>query len=336
MSLAIPEEVALPAEVPALETPASEPAEPKAARVPARKSATKVPPPRALKIERTFAFVVAVVPFVGLLAALAWHVMSAVDLVLMVILYAWTGFGITAGFHRLFTHRSFECTPRVRSAFAIAGSMALQGPVIRWVGDHRRHHQFSDKDGDPHSPHLMNQHGFVGAVKELWHAHIGWFFDQEKTRTQKFAPDLISDKQVVAIDKRYMTWVYLSVGLPFVLGGLLTWSWKGALTALLWAGFARIFFVHHVTWSINSICHFFGKKPYETGDESTNNVWLAIPSLGESWHNAHHAFPTSAVHGLGKWQVDLSATLIKTLEKMGLAWNVKLPTEAQIAKRKLS
>lgn len=182
----------------------------------------------------------------------------------------------------------------------------------------------------------MRAHGFVGALKELWFAHIGWFFAKEKTRIKKFAPDLMVDRQVINIDKRYFRWLVLSLAIPFVVGGLLTLSWKGALTGLLWGGFARIFFVHHVTWSINSICHFFGKKPYETHDESTNNVWLAIPSLGESWHNNHHAFPTAAVHGMGKYQVDLSGTLIWSLEKMGLAWNVKRPTDEQIEKRLLA
>lgn len=314
MSLAIPESAVSPAE-----------------RV--GHGATRRPSAGALKTERTFALAVAIVPFVGLLAAIAWHVISAVDIVIMVVLYAITGFGITAGYHRLFTHRSFECKPWVRAGFAIAGSMAIQGPVVRWVADHRRHHSFSDKPGDPHSPHLMQAQGIRGAVRELWHAHIGWFFATEKTRIKKFAPDLMVDRQVVDIDKRYMTWVYLSLGLPFVLGGLLTLSFRGAITGLLWGGFARIFFVHHVTWSINSICHFFGKKPYVTHDESTNNVWLAIPSLGESWHNNHHAFPTAATHGMGKYQVDLSGLLITSLEKMGLAWNVKQPTEAQIEKR---
>jgi stearoyl-CoA desaturase (delta-9 desaturase) len=298
--------------------------------------ATKLPSAGALKTERNFALGVAIVPFVGLLAAIVWHAISLVDIAIFLVLYAWTGFGITAGFHRLFTHRSFECTPRVRAAFAIAGSMAIQGPVIRWVADHRRHHAFSDKQGDPHSPHVMREHGFVSACKELWFAHIGWFFAKEKTRIKKFAPDLMADRQVNAIDKRYFRWLFLSLAIPLVAGGLLTLSWKGALTGLLWGGFARIFFVHHVTWSINSICHFFGKKPYETFDESTNNVWLAIPSLGESWHNNHHAFPTAAFHGMGKTQIDLSGILIWSLEKMGLAWNVKRPTDEQIAKRLLA
>jgi stearoyl-CoA desaturase (delta-9 desaturase) len=299
-------------------------------------NSTKLPSAGALKTERTFALGVAIVPFVGLLAAIVWHAISLVDIAIFLVLYAWTGFGITAGFHRLFTHRSFECTPRVRAAFAIAGSMAIQGPVIRWVADHRRHHAFSDKHGDPHSPHVKREHGFVGALKELWFAHIGWFFAKEKTRIKKFAPDLMADRQVNAIDKRYFRWLFLSLAIPLVAGGLLTLSWKGALTGLLWGGFARIFFVHHVTWSINSICHFFGKKPYETFDESTNNVWLAIPSLGESWHNNHHAFPTAAFHGMGKTQIDLSGILIWSLEKMGLAWNVKRPTEEQLAKRLLA
>jgi len=330
VSLAIPEAVALsPETVP--DTSPETSSEPSSGT-----RSTKLASAGALKTERNFALVVAIVPFVGLLAAIGWHVMSFVDLGIMVVLYAFTGFGITAGFHRLFTHRSFECKPWVRAAFAIGGSMAAQGPVTRWVADHRRHHSFSDKEGDPHSPHLMGTHGVRGAIRELWHAHIGWFFAPQKTRIKKFAPDLMVDRQVNQIDKRYMTWLVLSLAIPFFVGGLLTLSLRGAITGLLWGGFARIFFVHHVTWSINSICHFFGKKPYETHDESTNNIWLAIPSLGESWHNNHHAFPTAATHGLGKYQVDLSGALIWSLEKTGLAWNVKRPTDEQIAKRLLS
>ncbi|MEO8876208.1 MAG: acyl-CoA desaturase [Polyangiaceae bacterium] len=330
MSLALPETIVSPVENP-VATPAATPA-----LAPAVNIGTQVISASALKIERSFAFGVAIIPFIGLLIAIAWHVISGIDIAIMVVLYAITGFGITAGFHRLFTHRSFETGPRTRAAFAIAGSMAIQGPTVRWVADHRRHHSFSDKVGDPHSPHLMNQHGIVGAIRELWHAHIGWFFAQEKTRVKKFAPDLMCDRLVMKIDKRYFTWVVLSLAIPFVLGGLLTLSFRGALTGLLWGGFARIFFVHHVTWSINSICHFFGKKPYVTHDESTNNVWLAIPSLGESWHNNHHAFPTAATHGMGKYQVDLSGMLIWTLAKLGLAWNVKQPTEEQITAKRLA
>ena len=251
-------------------------------------------------------------------------------------MYTFTGFGITVGFHRLFTHKSFECPTWVKAAFAIAGSMAVQGPVIRWVADHRRHHAFSDRVGDPHSPHLRERHGIAGTVSELWHAHIGWFFAEEKTRIKRFAPDLLVDRDLAKIDKRYFTWLFLTLAIPAVLGGLVTGSIRGAASALLWGGFVRVFLVHHVTWSINSICHVFGTRPFETRDRSSNVPWLAIPSLGESWHNGHHAFPTSAVHGVDRVQIDLSGLLISTLERLGLAWNVKRPTAAQIEARRIA
>jgi stearoyl-CoA desaturase (Delta-9 desaturase) len=316
--------------------PRSEPKSEPKSEAPRRDPSITIPTAAALRTERAFAFGVAVVPFVGLLAAIAWHVVTVTDLAIAVVMYAITGFGITVGFHRLFTHKSFECPKWVKAAFQIAGSMAVEGPAIRWVADHRRHHAFSDRPGDPHSPHLRERHGVAGTLSELWHAHIGWFFDAEKTRIKRFAPDLLVDRDVTRIDKRYFTWMFLTLAIPFVLGAVATQSLRGALSALLWGGLVRVFFVHHVTWSINSICHVFGNRPFETRDKSSNVAWLAIPSLGESWHNGHHAFPTSAVHGLGRFQIDLSALLISMLERLGLAWNVKRPTAAQVEDRRVA
>ena len=328
------EETELPRSVPPESVPPA--SVPPTTDTPKRDPSTVTPTPEALRSERTFAFLVAVVPFVALLGAIAWHVITLTDIAISVVMYAITGFGITVGFHRLFTHKSFECPKWVRTAFQIAGSMAAEGPAIRWVADHRRHHAFSDRPGDPHSPHLRQLHGVSGTIRELWHAHIGWFFDPIKTRIKRFAPDLLVDRDVTKIDKRYYTWLALSFAIPFVLGGALTLSLRGALTALLWGGLVRMFFVHHVTWSINSICHVFGNRPFEARDKSSNVAWLAIPSLGESWHNGHHAFPTSAVHGLGRFQIDLSALLISALERLGLAWNVKRPTAAQVEAKRVA
>ncbi|MBX3225975.1 MAG: acyl-CoA desaturase [Labilithrix sp.] len=294
--------------------------------------ATKNLSPSTLRAERTFATLVVVVPFLGLIGAIAWRVLGLTDVAVFVLMYLLTGFGITVGFHRLFTHQSFECARWVRVAFAVAGSMALQGPVIRWVADHRRHHAFSDRPGDPHSPHV----GGRGALGKMWHAHVGWFFDTEKTRIRRFVPDLVGDAQVAAVDRLYWLWAALTLALPFVLGAVLSGTWRGGLSGLLWGGFARAFFVHHVTWSINSICHVFGRRPFKTRDRSSNVAWLAIPSLGESWHNAHHAFPTSAVHGVRAGELDPSAWLIALLERTGLAWDVKRPTAAQLASRRVT
>lgn len=291
---------------------------------------TKRPTDRELRLERNFALAVAVVPFLGVVAAAIWHAITWVDLGILIATYTVTGLGITVGYHRLFTHQSFTCPRWLEGAFAIAGSMAVQGPVIRWVADHRRHHQFSDKDGDPHSPNLGGR-----SMLGLWHSHMGWFFSEQKTRIRRFVPDLITNRMLSWIDQRYLWWVVASLALPAALGGLVTWSLEGALTAVLWGGLVRIFLIHHVTWSINSICHVSGARPFHSRDLSTNNLWLAIPSFGESWHNAHHAFPTSAVHGVGRWQLDLSAMLIGGLEAVGLARNVRRPTAEQIEKRRV-
>jgi stearoyl-CoA desaturase (delta-9 desaturase) len=298
--------------------------------------ATKVPAPAVLRTERRFALFVAVAPFLGVVAAAIYRVMTWTDLAILVSLYALTGFGITVGYHRLFTHGSFACKPWLRASFAIAGSMALQGPVIRWVADHRRHHAHSDESGDPHSPHAIVEPGFVGAVKNLFHAHMGWFFAEEKTRIRRFAPDLLADGMLRRIDALYLVWVVLSFALPFAIGGLVTGSLRGALTGLLFGGLVRIFLIHHVTWSINSICHFHGSQPYRTRDRSRNVAWLAIFSLGESWHNNHHAFPTAAVHGFDRHQLDPSGVLVRILAAVGALSELKMPTETQRVRRRRS
>jgi stearoyl-CoA desaturase (delta-9 desaturase) len=282
--------------------------------------------PRQIKAQRTGTLVLALVPLLGFALALSllWRRgFSPVDLGLLVGFYLLSGFGVTVGYHRLLTHRSFEAAGWLRAVFAGAGSLALEGSVIGWVADHRRHHAYSDRDGDPHSPHLED-----GVLRGLWHAHLGWLFKKEATSRSRWAPDLLKDPAVVRVDRAFPVLAALSLLLPALVGGLASRSLAGAFTGLLWGGFARIFLVNHVTFAINSICHFYGKRPFQTRDASTNNWPLAILSLGESWHNNHHAFPTSAVHGLGRWQVDPSGRLILGLEKLGLARNVKRPTTA--------
>ena len=289
--------------------------------------------PDAGRFQRRLTLVFTLLPFLGFLAAIwmFWgNGLSVVDASIFLAFYSVAGLGVTVGFHRLFTHQSFKAKPWVSSALAIAGSMAIQGPVIRWVADHRRHHAFADQEGDPHSPHLDEGPGLKGVLKGLWHAHMGWLFNDEQTSARRWAPDLVKDPAMRAIDRLFPLWVAISFGAPPALGFLFTGTASGALTAFLWGSLTRIFLLHHVTWSINSICHFYGKRPFETPDHSTNNWPLALISFGESWHNNHHAFPTSAVHGLSRGQYDISGAFIKGLQKLGLATDVKTVSEKQL------
>jgi stearoyl-CoA desaturase (Delta-9 desaturase) len=289
--------------------------------------------PNTARFQRRLVVIVTTLPFLGFLAAVwtLWGTgLSLLDGAMFLTTYCIAGLGVTVGFHRLFTHRSFEAKPWVRTALAIMGSLSVEGPVIRWVADHRRHHAFSDQPGDPHSPHLDEGPGMRGVAKGLWHAHMGWFFSDEQTSANRWAPDLVKDPVLRKIDSLFPLWVTISFGLPPVLGFLVTGTAKGAVMAFLWGSLARIFFLHHVTWSVNSICHFYGSRPYKTTDFSTNNWALAIVSFGESWHNNHHAFPTSAVHGLGKGQIDTSAAFISLLQKLHLVRDVKHVSSKQL------
>jgi stearoyl-CoA desaturase (Delta-9 desaturase) len=273
------------------------------------------------RLDRTLTGLVTVLPFFGLGVA-AWQLWNSwlhwYDVVAFLAVYIPTGLGITVGFHRLFTHRSFKTGPVTRGVLAALGSAAIEGPVIAWVADHRKHHAFSDEEGDPHSPHVDH-----GGLRGLFHAHMGWLFvhDQRALKT-RYAPDLIADPVVSFVNRTFLLWVFAGFVLPFTIGFILGGTLVAALTSLLWGGLIRMFCLHHVTYSINSLCHVFGRRDFETGDESRNLAWLAIPSFGESWHNNHHAFPTSSVHGLKWWQVDLSSMVIRTMEKLGLAWDV--------------
>ncbi|MFP5350991.1 MAG: acyl-CoA desaturase [Actinomycetota bacterium] len=293
--------------------------------------------PRQARFQRRLTLVVTIVPFLGFLTAvwMLWGTgLTALDAGIFLAFYTFTGMGITVGFHRLFTHQSFETRPWIRNLLAIAGSMAIQGPVIRWVADHRRHHAFADQHGDPHSPHLEEGPGLKGVLKGLWHAHIGWFFDDEQTSAKRWAPDLVREPAMRKIDSLFPLWVLLSFALPAVIGFAFTGTTQGALTAFLWGSLARIFFLHHVTWSVNSICHFYGNRPYKTTDFSTNNWLLSLVSFGESWHNNHHAFPTSAIHGIERGQIDITGGFIRMLQKLRLADDVKVVSEKQLQQKR--
>jgi stearoyl-CoA desaturase (delta-9 desaturase) len=281
--------------------------------------------------------VAVLLPFAAFLAAvvLLWNqAVGWLDLALLVGFYALTCLGVTVGYHRMLTHRAFETSPRMRTVLAAIGSMAVEGPVITWVADHRKHHAFTDEDGDPHSPHTGHGGGALGAVKGLFHAHMGWMFKGEtRAEADRYARDLVRDPGISWVNRTFLLWTLLSLALPFALGWLIGGSLVAGLTGLLWGGAVRIFLLHHVTWSINSVCHFFGRRRFETEDESRNVFWLSILSCGESWHHNHHAFPTSAFHGLKRWEVDPSALVIRGLEKLGLVWNVvRISPERQQAK----
>ncbi len=256
------------------------------------------------------------------------------DILVFLLLYLLTGLGVTVGFHRLFTHRAFKTTPQVRAALAILGSAAIEGPVISWVADHRKHHQFSDQEGDPHSPHVGHGPGWRGALRGLAHAHVGWLFiHTHRGRRARYAPDLLADPIVSWVDRTFIVWALGGLAASFALGWLCGGSARDGLTGLLWGGAVRILVLHHVTYSVNSLCHFFGSRRFDTGDESRNLAWLAPLSFGEAWHNNHHAFPTSAAHGLRRWELDPSAFVIWVLERTGLAWGVvRIGPERQVAK----
>lgn len=276
--------------------------------------------------DRVANILVTVLPvlLVGLAARLAWGgALHWPDLIVLAVTYLLTGIGVTVGFHRLLTHRSFKTSPAMRAALAALGSAAIEGPVIEWVANHRKHHQFSDQPGDPHSPHVEHGTGWRGALAGLFHAHVGWIFKGDDLASEeRYAKDLLSDPVVRFIDRTFLLWVLAGLAFPFVLGLALSGSLAGGLTGLLWGGAVRLFLLHHATFSINSLCHFFGRRRFPTGDESRNLSWLALPTLGEAWHNNHHAFPTSARHGLLWWQLDPSAWLISAMERGGLVWDV--------------
>ncbi|CRK56606.1 Fatty acid desaturase; Delta-9 fatty acid desaturase [Alloactinosynnema sp. L-07] len=277
----------------------------------------------------------AIIPLVALVAAVpvAWGWgLGWIDVGIALFFYTLTCLGITVGFHRHFTHGAFKANRGLRIALAVTGSMAMQGPVIGWVADHRRHHAYADKEGDPHSPWLYGT--TPGALaKGFIHAHMGWLFDREQTNARRFAPDLLADADIRRVDRLFPALSVVTLLAPAVIGGLATVSWWGAATAFFWASLVRVSLLHHVTWSVNSICHMLGERPFDARDKSTNFWPLAVASMGESWHNSHHADPTCARHGVQRGQVDISARVIWALEKLGWATQVRWPTAERLARK---
>jgi stearoyl-CoA desaturase (Delta-9 desaturase) len=292
------------------------------------------------QLEKRVNLLAVVVPFLATLAAivLLWNsAVSATDLAILGVMYLVTGLGITVGFHRLLTHRSFQAPKPLEYAFAVLGSMAVQGPVMAWVADHRKHHAHADEEGDPHSPHVGHGEGVGAVFRGLWHAHAGWLLStQGQASARRYARDLYDDPGMRKINRRFPVLVLLSLAIPALAGWALSGgTLAGAATGLLWGGLVRIFLVHHVTWSVNSACHLWGLRPYASDDQSRDNVVFGVLALGEGWHNTHHAFPTSARHGLRWWQIDVSYYVIRALAWVGLAWDVRLPTrEAQVQGRR--
>lgn len=286
---------------------------------------------RARRLERRVTLVTVLLPYAGLAAGilLFWNRgVNRLDLAVFGVMYCITVLGIGMGFHRLIAHRAYKATTFLKTALVIAGSMAAQGPVIFWTAVHRRHHSYSDRDGDPHSPHLHGEGAFE-ILKGLWHSHMGWLFNHELTDWGTYVRDLLHDRLIFKLNRMYFFWIIVGLLLPAVAEGLITMSWLGFARGSLWGGLIRVLVVHHSTWSINSVCHVFGSQPYQVKDHSTNNVVLAIPTFGESWHNNHHAFPSSAVHGLEWWQIDITGSMIKLCALVGLASAVKVPKKKQ-------
>jgi stearoyl-CoA desaturase (Delta-9 desaturase) len=285
--------------------------------------------PASGRLQYRLAWATVITPVVGVLAAivLAWgRGVGPVEVTILGIGYVLGVVGIEVGFHRHFSHRAFQAHPAVRAGLAILGSMAAQGPVLFWVATHRRHHAHSDRPGDPHTPHFQGE-GFLALLKGLWHAHVGWLFQGDMTDLGLYARDLLGDRLVFRINQLYFLWLLLGLAVPAIVGGLITRSWSGCALGFVWGGLVRTFLVHHATWSVNSLCHVFGSRSFHTPDKSTNNGWLALSSLGGSWHNNHHGFQWTATNSFEWWQIDPSGWVIRGLQAVRLAWDVKIPDE---------
>lgn len=311
-----------------------------ATQMPPQHLAPDVQPVENETLARVVTGLVTLVPFLAIGFA-GWQVWDQAlhwrDVILFVALYVSTGLGVTVGFHRHLTHRSFKTHAWLRGLLAILGSAAIEGPVIAWVADHRKHHAFSDEEGDPHSPHVDHGGGVAGALRGLFHAHVGWLFiHTQRGKKERYAPDLLKDPVIRFVDRTFFVWATLGLVIPMALGWLIGGTLFAAATGLLWGGLVRVFVLHHVTYSVNSLCHVFGRREFQTGDESRNLALIALPTLGEAWHNNHHAFPTSAVHGLGRWQLDPSALVIGALERLGLIWDVVRVSSDRLAAKAIA
>jgi stearoyl-CoA desaturase (Delta-9 desaturase) len=299
----------------------------------------EIQPTENERLDRAITGFITVAP-VLLLGVVAWqmwnHELRVRDLVIFVLMYVPIGMGVTVGFHRMLTHRSFKTSPALRGLLTVLGTMAVEGPVISWVADHRKHHAYSDRVGDPHSPHVDHGVGWRGALRGLAHAHVGWLFDhQQRGARERFAPDLLADPVVSFVDRTFLLWSLLGLAIPFALGALIGGTVDAGLEGMLWGGAVRMLLLHHVTYSINSLCHFFGRRRFATDDHSRNLAWLAPLSLGEAWHNNHHAFPTSAFHGIGWREFDASGLAIAALERAGLVWDVQRIGDSRLAAKAL-
>ncbi|NER50872.1 MAG: acyl-CoA desaturase [Symploca sp. SIO1A3] len=291
----------------------------------------------ALQLQRVLVF--NLIPLLGLIVGIVYiwfGWVKILDIILLVTMYALTVvMGITVGYHRLLSHKAFQTHTVIRFIFAILGSIAGQGPPIYWVANHRRHHEFCDQPGDPHSPHA-NATGKLSGFIGFFHAYIGWLFDGEITNSLVFAKDLIRDPVINQVNRWYMIWLMLGLIIPAVVGGVLTNSWTGLVSGFLWGGLIRLFLSIQSGYLINSVNHSFGTHPFDSRDRSTNNIWLSIPTGGDAWHHNHHTFPNSAQFGLKWWQIDLGYWVIRSLELMGLAWNVKRTPSAMLEAKKLA
>jgi stearoyl-CoA desaturase (delta-9 desaturase) len=294
---------------------------------------------RTSRVSQVVTMIAVVVPPLGIVLAMGflWGIaFHWVDVVLFAALYVLCAFGTTIGFHRFFTHRGFEARAPVKAALAILGCMTMQGPVTQWVTDHRKHHALSDKPGDPHSPHVGHGDGAWGAMRGFVHAHVGWMFsNMGMEQGRQYGRDLYDDRLIRTIDRLYLLWVFLTLGIPFAIGYAIGGTWQAGVEGLVWGGLIRIFAYQHATFSVNSICHMFGRQDFRSRDEARNNWIVAVLVFGEGWHNNHHAFPVSARHGLRRWQLDMSWWVIRGMEKLRLVWDVKVPDVAQLERRRL-
>ncbi len=284
--------------------------------------------PRIRALQRAFAFPTILIPLVGVgvAAVQVWEGrVGRMEIVLLVVMYCITTLSITAGFHRGFTHRAYVASTGVRAAFGVLGSMAALGPVINWVSNHRRHHAFSDRIGDPHSPYITDQGAPLSGLRGLWHAHVGWLFDGEVSNATVFARDLIRDRVIARVNKMYLPCVALGLALPGVVGGIWTHTWDGVWQGILWGGLVRIALNHQALWTIGSFGHIIGRRTFDTGahEQSRNSMLVNIPLLGEGWHNNHHAFPRAAYISFEWWQYDPTGWVIRALEVCGWIRDVK-------------